>query len=52
MTFFSDTRPFSVLSRIKAITVLKKDKTKVDMRPGILACQGVVFKWVHDCIAN
>ena len=38
MTFPSDIKPFSVLSRIKAITVLKKDKTEAKIRPGLLAC--------------
>ena len=47
MTFPSDLRPFSVLSRIKAITVLKRDTTKVEIRPRLLACHGVVLKWVH-----
>ena len=49
MTFPSDLRPFSVLSRIKAITVLKRDTTKVEIRPRLLACHGVVLKWVHHC---
>ena len=34
MTFYSDIRPLSVLSRIKTITVLHKDKTEVEIRPG------------------
>ena len=48
MAFPSDLRPFSVLFRIKAITVLKRDKTKVEIRPRLLACRGVVSKWVHN----
>ena len=49
MAFSSDLRPFSVLSRIKAVTVLKMDNTKVEIRAGLLACHGVVLKWVHHC---
>ena len=42
MTFPSNLRPFSFLSRIKAITVLKRDKAK-EIRPRLLACHGVVL---------
>ena len=29
--------------------VVDRDKTKVEIRPGLLACHGVVLKWVHHC---
>ena len=52
MTVSSDLRPFSVISRIKAITVLKRDETKVETIPRLLACLEVDLEWVHHCMRS
>lgn len=49
MPFSSDLRPLSVVSRIKAIAVLKRDTTKVEVISGLLACPEVVLKWIDHC---
>ena len=43
----SDLRTILAWSPIKAITVLKRDKTEIEIRPPKVACHGVALKGVH-----
>lgn len=52
MTCSSDLRPFSVLSQVKATTVLKRDTIKVEVRPPKVTCEGLVLKGVRRCITS